>query len=155
MAADRIRVGEADVMIAGGSESMSMVPMGGIRRRSMRESSRRTKTSASRTLGLTRRRLQRSGKSRARCRISLRLRVAQKASRTESRALCFEMTTIDIVEKFPHLAPLTSGSQTSVNLDEGPRADTNLQVLASCVRVCGERQRHGGQQLATSDGAGA
>jgi acetyl-CoA acyltransferase len=29
MAADRIRVGEADVMIAGGCESMSMVPMGG------------------------------------------------------------------------------------------------------------------------------
>ena len=29
MAADRIRVGEADVMIAGGTESMSMVPMGG------------------------------------------------------------------------------------------------------------------------------
>ena len=29
MAADRIRVGEADVMIAGGAETMSMVPMGG------------------------------------------------------------------------------------------------------------------------------
>src|SRR5262245_7113240 len=29
MAADRIRIGEADVMIAGGAESMSMVPMGG------------------------------------------------------------------------------------------------------------------------------
>src|SRR5574343_722080 len=29
MAADRIRIGEADVMIAGGAESMSLVPMGG------------------------------------------------------------------------------------------------------------------------------
>ena len=29
MAADRIRVGEADVMMAGGTESMSMVPMTG------------------------------------------------------------------------------------------------------------------------------
>ena len=29
MAADRIRVGEAEVMIAGGAESMSLVPMGG------------------------------------------------------------------------------------------------------------------------------
>ena len=29
MAADRIRVGEADVMIAGGAEVMSLVPMGG------------------------------------------------------------------------------------------------------------------------------
>ena len=29
IAADRIRVGEAEVMIAGGVESMSMVPMGG------------------------------------------------------------------------------------------------------------------------------
>src|SRR5258706_9070372 len=31
MAADRIRVGEADVMIAGGAESMSMIPMTGIK----------------------------------------------------------------------------------------------------------------------------
>ncbi|MFN9708922.1 MAG: beta-ketoacyl synthase N-terminal-like domain-containing protein, partial [Burkholderiales bacterium] len=31
MAADRIRVGEAEVMIAGGAESMSLVPMGGAR----------------------------------------------------------------------------------------------------------------------------
>lgn len=29
MAADRIRVGEADLLIAGGAESMSLVPMGG------------------------------------------------------------------------------------------------------------------------------
>ncbi|TGE36404.1 acetyl-CoA C-acyltransferase [Desulfosporosinus fructosivorans] len=29
MAADRIRLGEADIMIAGGAESMSLVPMGG------------------------------------------------------------------------------------------------------------------------------
>src|SRR4029453_2828437 len=29
MAADRVRLGEADVMIAAGTESMSMIPMGG------------------------------------------------------------------------------------------------------------------------------
>src|ERR1700674_3589973 len=29
LAADRIRLGEADIMIAGGTESMSMVPLGG------------------------------------------------------------------------------------------------------------------------------
>ena len=34
MAADRIRVGEADVLIAGGAESMSLVPMGGNKPRS-------------------------------------------------------------------------------------------------------------------------
>ena len=33
LAADRIRLGEADVMIAGGTESMSMVPMRGNKRR--------------------------------------------------------------------------------------------------------------------------
>ncbi|MBP1760177.1 MAG: acetyl-CoA acetyltransferase [Firmicutes bacterium] len=31
MAADRIRLGEADVMIAGGAESMSAVPLGGMK----------------------------------------------------------------------------------------------------------------------------
>ena len=50
MAADRIRLGEADVMIAGGTESMSMIPMGGnkiaINERDLR---RATRTSASPT----------------------------------------------------------------------------------------------------------
>lgn len=31
MAADRIRLGEADVMIAGGAESMTMIPLGGLK----------------------------------------------------------------------------------------------------------------------------
>jgi acetyl-CoA acyltransferase len=49
MAADRIRVGEADVMIAGGAESMSMVPMGATRFRSTPRSLSVTKTLASPT----------------------------------------------------------------------------------------------------------
>jgi acetyl-CoA acyltransferase len=49
MAADRIRVGEADVMIAGGAESMSMVPMGGNKPRSTPRCSPPTRTSASPT----------------------------------------------------------------------------------------------------------
>ena len=50
MAADRIRVGEADVMIAGGAESMSMVPM--MRQQAVVQrprSSSATRTSASPT----------------------------------------------------------------------------------------------------------
>ena len=50
MAADRIRVGEADVMIAGGAESMSMVPMGGNKPSfNPRDLRRATRTSASPT----------------------------------------------------------------------------------------------------------
>jgi acetyl-CoA acyltransferase len=49
MAADRIRVGEADVMIAGGAESMSLVPMGGNKPSFNPEVFARTRTSASPT----------------------------------------------------------------------------------------------------------
>ena len=49
LAADRIRLGEAEVMIAAGTESMSMVPLGGNKRPSARRSSRRTRTSPSAT----------------------------------------------------------------------------------------------------------
>ena len=50
MAADRIRVGESDAMIAGGCESMSMVPMMGNKPSlSPHIFDRSTKTSASRT----------------------------------------------------------------------------------------------------------
>ena len=44
IAADRIRMGEADVVIAAGSESMSMVPMMATRYRSTRKCSPVTKT---------------------------------------------------------------------------------------------------------------
>ena len=49
MAADRIRVGEADVMIAGGAESMSLVPMGGNKPSFNPEIFEATRTSASPT----------------------------------------------------------------------------------------------------------
>ena len=50
MAADRIRVGEADVMIAGGAESMSLgAPWAATSLRSIRRSSPATRTSASPT----------------------------------------------------------------------------------------------------------
>ena len=49
MAADRIRVGEAEVMIAAGTESMSMVPMMGNKPIVQPRSSPRTRTSASPT----------------------------------------------------------------------------------------------------------
>jgi acetyl-CoA acyltransferase len=63
MAADRIRVGEADVMIAGGTESMSMVPMTGNKPAFNARSSRRMRISASRTAwGSPPRRSQRNGR---------------------------------------------------------------------------------------------
>jgi acetyl-CoA acyltransferase len=46
MAADRIRVGEADVMIAAGAESMSMVPMMGNKPSVAHHVSSATRTSA-------------------------------------------------------------------------------------------------------------
>ena len=81
IAADRIRTGEADVMIAAGTESMSMIPMLGPARDQRRRSSRATRTSASPTAWASPpRRSRSSGRCRARSRTRSRSRRTRRRS---------------------------------------------------------------------------
>ncbi len=163
MAADRIRVGEADVMIAGGAESMSLVPMGGNKPSFNPEVfARDENVGIAYGMGIT------AEKVAAQWKVS---REAQDAFALEShlRALkaqaagefTDEMTPIEVVDRFPNLE--NSGSEgeqgrktRTVSLDEGPRADTSLEGLAKLRPVFAAKGSvTAGNSSQTSDGAGA
>ena len=159
MAADRIRVGEADVMIAAGVESMSMVPMMG-NAPSLPPAifANDENVGIAYGMGLTAERVAMQWK------IS---REAQDAFAVEShrRALAAqaagdfaaEITPMEIVERTPNLQTgEVLETRRTVHLDEGARADTSLESLAKLRPVFAARGSvTAGNSSQTSDGAGA
>jgi len=158
MAADRIRVGEADVMFAGGVESMSMIPMGGNKPSlSPLIFERDENVGIAYGMGLT------AEKVAAQWKIS---REDQDAFSVEShrRAVAAmqaghfdtEMTPFDIVERTPNLADGTVNTKTrTVKLDEGARPDTSLEGLAKLKPVFAAKGSvTAGNSSQTSDGSG-
>jgi acetyl-CoA acyltransferase len=158
MAADRIRVGESEVMIAGGVESMSMVPMGG---NTPGIFERDENLGLAYGMGLT------AEKVAAQWKIS---REAQDEFSLEShrRALAAieaghfrdEMTPFEIIERSPNLAHPDQGSvkvkKRIVDIDEGPRKDTSIEGLAKLRPVFAAKGSvTAGNSSQTSDGAGA
>jgi len=159
MAADRIRVGEADVMIAGGAESMSLVPMGG-NKPSFNPAifERDENIGIAYGMGIT------AEKVAAQWKVS---REAQDAFALESHVRAMkaqaagefkdEMTPIEVVSRFPNLESGDQGLKTrTVSLDEGPRPDTSLEGLAKLKPVFAAKGSvTAGNSSQTSDGAGA
>ena len=159
MAADRIRVGEADVLIAGGAESMSLVPMGG-NKPSFNPAifEHDENIGIAYGMGIT------AEKVAAQWKVS---REAQDAFALESHLRAMkaqaageftdEMTPIEIVSRFPNLESGDQGTKTrTVNLDEGPRPDTSLEGLAKLRPVFAAKGSvTAGNSSQTSDGAGA
>ena len=159
MAADRIRVGEAEVMIAAGAESMSMIPMSGNTPSFNPHAFERDENlGIAYGMGLT------AEKVAAQWKVS---RADQDAFALEShrRALAAqaagefadEICPVDVVERFPELA---SGQVTvktrTVSLDEGPRPDTSLEGLGKLRPVFAAKGSvTAGNSSQTSDGAGA
>ena len=159
MAADRIRVGEADVMIAGGAESMSLVPMGGNKPSFNPEVfARDENVGIAYGMGLT------AEKVAAQWKVS---REAQDAFALQShqRALAAiaagefkdEMTPIEVFDRQPDLASGQVKVKTrTVDIDEGPRPDTSLEGLARLRPVFAAKGSvTAGNSSQTSDGAGA
>ncbi|MDP3822114.1 MAG: acetyl-CoA C-acyltransferase [Burkholderiales bacterium] len=159
MAADRIRVGEADVLIAGGAESMSLVPMGG-NKPSFNPAifERDENIGIAYGMGIT------AEKVAAQWKVS---REAQDAFALESHLRAMkaqaageftdEMTPIEVVSRFPNLESGEQGVKTrTVSLDEGPRPDTSLEGLAKLRPVFAAKGSvTAGNSSQTSDGAGA
>ena len=159
LAADRIRLGEADVMIAAGTESMSMVPMMG-NKIAMNPAifAHDENIAIAYGMGLT------AEKVAERWQIS---REAQDAFACEShrRALQAiannefkeEITPYQIQSHVPDLLRREVNMRTSMaEQDEGPRADTSMEALAKLKTVFAQ---HGsvtaGNTSQMSDGAGA
>jgi acetyl-CoA acyltransferase len=159
LAADRIRLGEAEVMIAAGTESMSMVPMGG-NKISYNPAifERDENVGIAYGMGVTAERVAQQWK------IS---REAQDMFAAEShrRALHAiqagefrdEITPYPIEDRVPDLATReVAVKQRLATVDEGPRADTSPEGLARLKPVFAAKGSvTAGNSSQMSDGAGA
>lgn len=159
MAADRIRVGESDVMIAAGVESMSMVPMMG-NSPSMSPSifERDENIGIAYGMGLTAEKVAQKWKVSREDQDAFSLASHQKAIRAQQAGeFNDEITPVEIVERFPDLATGEVRIKTrTISLDEGPRPETSLEGLAKLRPVFANKGSvTAGNSSQTSDGAGA
>jgi acetyl-CoA acyltransferase len=159
MAADRIRVGEADVMIAGGAESMSMVPMTGNKPSFNPEVfAKDENVGIAYGMGLTAEKVAAQWKVTRERQDAFALASHQKAlAAIAAGEFKAEMTPVEVVERFPDLAAGKPGVKTrTVSIDEGPRADTSLEGLGKLRTVFAAKGSvTAGNSSQTSDGAGA
>lgn len=158
MAADRIRVGEADVMIAAGAESMSMVPMMGFHPSININAFKDENVGMAYGMGLTAEKVAQQWKVSREAQDEFSLASHQKAiAAQQAGEFADEMTSVEIVERFPNLATGEIDIKTrTVALDEGPRADSNLAALAKLQPVFAAKGSvTAGNSSQTSDGAGA
>ena len=155
MAADRIMTGGADVMVAGGTESMSMIPMGG-NKISPNPWLVDHYPDAYLSMGLTAERVaQRFGITREAC-DEFSLHSHQKAL-AAIHAGKFTDETVPVHVSFT----TPNGSkpkkhETTFKVDEGPRADTTLEALGAlraAFHVKGVTTAGNSSQM--SDGAAA
>jgi acetyl-CoA acyltransferase len=159
MAADRIRVGEADVMVAAGTESMSMVPMmGNSPSLSPAMFANDENIGIAYGMGLTAEKVanqwkvSRDAQDAFAVQSHARALAAQKAGEFAA-----EMTPVEVSERTPDLETgEVQVSTRTVALDEGARSDTSLEGLARLKAVFAARGSvTAGNSSQTSDGAGA
>ena len=159
MAADRIRVGEADVMIAGGAESMSLVPMTGNKPSFNPEVfAKDENVGIAYGMGLTAEKVAAQWKVTRERQDAFALASHQKAlAAIAGGEFGAEMTPVEVVDRFPDLAAGKPGVKTrTVSIDEGPRADTSLEGLGKLKPVFAAKGSvTAGNSSQTSDGAGA
>jgi len=158
MAADRIRVGEADVMIAGGCESMSMVPMMGNTPSMNDKIFTDENIGIAYGMGLTAEKVAEQWKVSRQAQDEFAYKSHQKAlAAIAAGNFKNEIAPITITERFPNLATgaITDKTRT-IDTDEGPRADTSVEGLAKLRTVFAPKGSvTAGNSSQTSDGAGA
>lgn len=159
MAADRIRVGEADVMIAAGVESMSMVPMMG-NSPSLSPSifEREGDVGIAYGMGLTAEKVAQQWKVSREAQDAFALASHQKALAAQAAGkFADEITPIEVTDRTPNLETGEAIAKTrTVSLDEGARPDTSIEGLAKLRTVFAARGTvTAGNSSQTSDGAGA
>jgi acetyl-CoA acyltransferase len=152
-------VGEADVMIAGGAESMSMVPMSG-NSPSFNPSifDKDENVGIAYGMGLTAEKVANQWKVGREAQDAFALASHQKAMAAQAAGeFTDEITPFDITERTPDLNTGEISTRTrTVRLDEGPRADTSLEGLAKLKTVFAAKGSvTAGNSSQTSDGAGA
>ncbi len=159
MAADRIRVGEAEVMFAGGVESMSMVPMGG-NSPSLSPSIFETDENVGIAygMGLTAEKVAAQWKVSREDQDAFAVQSHKRAlAAMEAGHFADEITPVEVIDRSPDLATgQVIEKKRTVSLDEGARADTSIEGLAKLKAVFAARGSvTAGNSSQTSDGAGA
>ncbi len=158
-AADRIRVGESDVMIACGVESMSMVPMGGNAPSfSPMMFDRDEDIGIAYGMGLTAEKVATQWKVGREEQDAFALQSHQRALAAQAAGyFTAETTPIEVTDRSPNL--LTGEvieKKRTVSVDEGARPDTTLEGLAKLKSPFAARGTvTAGNSSQTSDGAGA
>ena len=159
MAADRIRVGEADVMIAAGVESMSMVPMmGNAPSLSPTMFNNDENIGIAYGMGLTAEKVATQWKISRQAQDEFAVASHQKALAAQAAGyFTAETTAIEVTDRSPNLQTgEVVEKKRLVSLDEGARADTSMEGLAKLKAVFAARGSvTAGNSSQTSDGAGA
>ena len=159
MAADRIRVGEADVMIAAGTESMSMVPMSGNSPSlSPAMFANDADVGIAYGMGLTAEKVaqqwkvSRQAQDQFACESHMKALKAQQAGEFTA-----EITPVEVTDRSANLETgEVIATRRTVSLDEGARPDTTMEGLARLKTPFAARGSvTAGNSSQTSDGAGA
>ncbi len=172
MAADRIRVGEADVMIAAGTESMSMVPMMGnspsLSPSIFADTQNVEKYGIAYGMGLTAEKVAQQWKVSRADQDAFALQSHQRALAAQAKGeFADETCPVEVTERSVNLdtAEVTITTRT-VSQDEGARPDTSLEGLGKLKPAFATPRRAdfsptglgtvtAGNSSQTSDGAGA
>jgi acetyl-CoA acyltransferase len=162
MAADRIRVGEADVMIAAGVESMSMVPMMGnhpsLAPQIFADTDNLDDYGIAYGMGLTAEKVAQQWRVSREAQDAFALQSHQRAiAAMTAGEFTDEITPLSVQQRSVDLETAEVHVNTrTVDIDEGARPDTSLEGLAKLRTVFAARGSvTAGNSSQTSDGAGA
>ena len=159
MAADRIRVGEAEVMIAAGVESMSMVPMSGNSPSlSPAMFTNDENIGIAYGMGLTAEKVAQQWKVSRQAQDEFAYASHMKALKAQQAGeFTNEITPVEVTDRTANLETGEVITKTrTVSLDEGARPDTTVEGLAKLRTVFAARGSvTAGNSSQTSDGAGA
>ncbi len=156
LAAERIRGGGADVIVAGGTESMSLIPMGG-NKISINPWLEENYPLSYLSMGLTAERISvHYGISREEA-DQFALASHQKALAAQSAGkFAEEIVPVPVVFMTPNGGVKLNRTEIDFKADEGPRADTSMEALAKLKPAFHAHGRvTAGNSSQTSDGAAA
>lgn len=158
VAADRIRVGEADVMIAGGAESMSLIPMAGGRVAFNPEIfAREENIGLAYGMGTTAEKVAERWHVSREAQDAFALESHRKALKAiEDGEFTDEIIPVEVLERLPNFETGETTVKTrTVSIDEGPRRETSLEALGRLKPSFAARGSvTAGNSSQTSDGAG-
>ena len=158
LAADRIRLGEAEVMIAAGTESMSMIPMGGNKPSFSPAIFSNEHIAIGYGMGITAEKVaQQWNVSREQQDLFAAESHRRALHAADGGAFAAEITPYEVVERVPDLITRETGEKRrNAIADEGPRRDTSVEGLARLKPVFAAKGSvTAGNSSQMSDGAGA